>query len=107
MEPFEFVVVLTSLILGLGISQILIGVSNAISNFRKIKWSLPHAMVVLVVFIMHIQEWWINYQYSKEITSWTLPMVLSLLIYPILLFDYDQEVKSILSCGTDYSDSLI
>ena len=88
MEPFEYVVVLTSLILGLGLSQILIGISNVISNYRNVKLSLPHSLLVVIIFMTHIQEWWINYQYSKTIHVWTLPMVLSLLIYPTLLFLY-------------------
>lgn len=86
MQPFEYVVVLTSLILGLGIAQILMGVSDIISHWKQIKFSLPHSIYILVVFLIHIQEWWINYQYSKELTTWALPVVLSILIFPILLF---------------------
>lgn len=86
MEPFEYVVVLTSLILGLGIAQILMGSSDIISHWREVKFSLPHGIYILVVFLIHIQEWWINYQYSKELMAWTLPVVLSIVIFPILLF---------------------
>ena len=86
MEPFEYVVVLTSLILGLGIAQILTGVSDIISHWKQIKFSLPHGIYIMVVFLIHIQEWWINYQYSKELMVWTLPVVLSILVFPILLY---------------------
>lgn len=86
MEPFEYVVVLTSLILGLGIAQILMGVSDILSHWKQIKFSLPLNVYIVVVFLIHIQEWWINYQYSKELMAWTLPVVLAILIFPILLF---------------------
>ena len=86
MEPFEYVVVLTSLILGLGIAQILMGVSDIISHWKQIKFSLPLNVYILVIFLIHIQEWWINYQYSKELMAWTLPVVLSILVFPIVLF---------------------
>jgi hypothetical protein len=86
MEPFEYVVVLTSLILGLGIAQILTGVADMVSHWRAIKISLPHTIYVLVIFLICLQEWWINYEYSKVITVWTFQIVLSILIFPILLF---------------------
>lgn len=86
MEPFEYVVVLTSLILGLGIAQILTSVADVLSNLRNVKLCLPHTLLTLAVFLLHIQEWWINYQYSAVVKEWTLDIILSILIYPILLF---------------------
>lgn len=86
MEPFEYVVVLTSLILGLGIAQILTSVADIVSNLKNVKLFLPHTLLTLAVFLLHIQEWWINYQYSAVVEEWTLNIILSILIYPILLF---------------------
>lgn len=86
MDAFEYVVVLTSLILGLGIAQILTSLADILSNIRQVKLCLPHSFLTITVFLLHIQEWWINYQYSHEISVWRLPIVLSILIYPILLF---------------------
>lgn len=86
MDPFEYIVVLTSLILGLGIAQILTGVADILSHIRHIKVSIPHALYVVVIFLIHIQEWWINYQYSKDVKVWTLYIILCVLIFPILLF---------------------
>ena len=86
MEPFEYVVVLTSLIIGLGIAQILIGVADMVAHYRKVNFSIPHSIYVLVIFLLHIQEWWINYAYAKHIEVWSLQTVFGILIYPILLF---------------------
>ncbi|MTI39166.1 hypothetical protein [Fulvivirga lutimaris] len=86
MDPFEYVVVLTSLIVGLGIAQILTGIADVISNLKKTKLYLPHILYTLAIFFLLIQEWWINYQYASEITSWTLMVVISIIAYPILLF---------------------
>ena len=71
--------------MGLGVTQILVGVSNLITN-KNIKWSLPHAMMTLLIFFTQIQEWWITYSYSMEVTEWSLPLVMLLMVYPILLF---------------------
>ena len=86
MEPFEYVVVLFSLILGLGIAQLLTGIADIVSNLKNVKVGFAHSIMVFNVFILHIQEWWYSYQYAFEVKVWTLPLVLFLLIYPILLF---------------------
>ncbi|QSE96460.1 hypothetical protein [Fulvivirga lutea] len=86
MDQFEYVVVLTSLILGLGIAQILTGIADVISNFRNTKLYLPHTLFVIFIFLLHIQDWWINYEYANVVESWTLKVVLLLLAYPIALF---------------------
>jgi hypothetical protein len=86
MEPFEYVVVLTSLIIGLGITQILTGVADMVAQYRKVNFSTPHSIYVMVIFLLHIQEWWINYEYAKHIEVWSLQTVFGILIYPILLF---------------------
>ncbi|MEQ8474156.1 MAG: hypothetical protein RIC35_23375 [Marinoscillum sp.] len=86
MDPFEYVVVLQSLILGLGIAQLLTGSADVISNLKNVKPGFAHSFMVFNIFLMHLQEWWYSYQYGLEITAWTLPIVIVLLIYPILLF---------------------
>ena len=86
MEPFEYVVVLSSLILGLGISQILTGVADVVSNWNNVKVSTPHAIYTIVVFLLHLQEWWASFVYSNAVTSWTPPVVLGILLFPLLLF---------------------
>ncbi len=86
MEPFEYVVVLFSLILGLGIAQLLTGIADIVSNLKNTKTTLAHSVMVFNVFLLHIQEWWYSYQYASDVKVWTLPLVLFLLVYPILLF---------------------
>ena len=86
MEPFEYVVVLTSLIIGLGITQIITGTADIISNIKNVTISYSHSLLVMVVFILLIQEWWYSYQYANQVVTWTLPLVLFLLVYPISLY---------------------
>lgn len=86
MDQFEYVVVLTSLILGLGIAQILTGIADVLSNYKNSSLYLPHSLFVIQIFLLHIQEWWINYEYASIIDNWTLKIVLSILAYPILLY---------------------
>lgn len=85
MSPFEYVSVLISIILGLGITQIVTGVADVIQNWRNVKLYLPHALWVVFVFFLHIQEWWVLYE-MRSITEWKLPLFLFTILYPIGLF---------------------
>lgn len=86
MYPFEYVVVITSLITGLGIAQILNGTADIVSDIKNIRLSAPLSLLILSTFLNLVQEWFYNYQYATHVTSWTLLTVLGVLIYPILLF---------------------
>ncbi|UXP34032.1 hypothetical protein N6H18_08760 [Reichenbachiella agarivorans] len=86
MEPFEYVVIMTSLILGLAMAQILNGVADMVAHYSKTKFSFAHTILIVIIFFVAIQDWWYSYQYSKQIEVWTIPIVLAILSFPILLF---------------------
>ena len=86
MDPFEYVMVLTSLILGLGITQILTGVANLILRMDTVKFYLPHTLWMIVTFGFHIQEWWFDYEYATTVKVWKMMDFLFLVLYPIILF---------------------
>ena len=87
MDPFEYIVVLSSLILGLGIAQILTGAADVVSHLQSVKLSLPHSLMVLVIFVVHIQDWWETYKLIDQVEVWTLLRVFGgLLVFPVLLF---------------------
>lgn len=85
MSPFEFVTVLISIILGLGITQIMSGIADLIHQWGRVRLYWPHLLWVALVFILHIQEWWLLFQ-LRSITVWKLPMFLFQVLYPICLF---------------------
>ena len=85
MSPFEYVIVLISIILGLGITLVLTGVAEMIKRWKTIKHFWPYQIWIALAFILHIQEWWTTYD-LKSIDAWTLPSFLFVASYPILLF---------------------
>lgn len=85
MTPFEYVSVLISIVLGIGITQIVSGVADVIQNWRGTKLYLPHALWVLFVFFLHIQEWWLLYE-MRLLSVWKLPVFLFTILYPVGLF---------------------
>ena len=85
MSPFEYVTVLISIILGMGITQIVTGIADIIHQWNKMKLYWPHVLWMLLVFVMHIHEWWYTYDLKKH-ESWYLISFLFLILYPIMLF---------------------
>ncbi|HMV10606.1 MAG TPA: hypothetical protein PK325_16255 [Cyclobacteriaceae bacterium] len=85
MSPFEYVIVLVSIIIGLGITLVLTGIAQLIREERSVKLFGPYLIWVGLVFVMHIHEWWITYQ-LKATVAWKLPTFLFIILYPILLF---------------------
>lgn len=84
-NPFEYVSILISIILGLGITQILSSFSDLLYHRKKVKFYWPHGIWILFVLFLHIQDWFVTYQ-IKDKAAWSLPELLFILLYPITLF---------------------
>ncbi len=82
---FEYITILISIILGLGITQLLSDVADIFYNSKKIKLYLPHSIWLLVVLFLHVQEWFVIYE-LKDYPVWKLPTFLFVILYPIILF---------------------
>ena len=85
MTPFEYVTVLISILLGLGITQIVTGIADIIHQWERVTLYWPHLLWILLVFFLQIQEWWQIYE-LRNYTSWHLPIFLLMSLYPICLF---------------------
>ncbi len=84
-SAFEYVTVLISIILGIGITQILTGIANLYQKIEKVKFYWPHILWISFVLTLHIQEWWVTYE-LKSYQPWRLPTFLFIMLYPINLF---------------------
>lgn len=85
MSSFEYVTVLISIILGLGITHILTGIADLIHKSERVTLYWPHIIWVLFVLLLHIQEWWLLYE-LKNYQPWRLPTFLFIMAYPVNLF---------------------
>lgn len=85
MTPFEYVSVLISIILGLGISQLVTGVADIVHQWDRVKLYWPHMLWIGFIFFLHIQDWWSLYD-LRNLTSWHLHTFLFTILYPINLF---------------------
>lgn len=85
MTPFEYVSVLISIVLGLGITQIVTGTADMIHNSERVRVYWPHVLWVVLVFFLHLQEWWILYG-LRQYQEWRLATFFFTILYPINLF---------------------
>src|SRR5690349_8301075 len=85
MTPFEYVSVLISIVLGLGITQIVSGTADLIHHWERVKMYWPHLLWVVLGFFLNIQEWWVLFE-LRDLPQWRLPTFFLTIIYPINLF---------------------
>jgi hypothetical protein len=83
--PFEYVSILISIILGLGITQILSSYSDLLYRYKEVRYYWPQSLWVIFILFLHIQDWFITYQ-LKDKAVWHLPELVFVLLYPITLF---------------------
>ena len=84
-SPFEYVSILVSIILGLGITQILSAFSDLLYNYKKVGFYWPHTFWIVFILFLHIQDWFITYQ-LKDKPVWHLRELFFILLYPVSLF---------------------
>ncbi len=84
-SAFEYVTVFISIILGLGVTQILTGIADLVHQNERVKIYWPHLVWIFLVLVLHVQEWWVIYQ-LRSFEKWRLPVFLFILLYPVVLF---------------------
>lgn len=85
MSPFEYITVLISIILGMGLTQLVSGFAAIIIRWEKIKVYWPHLVLILLVFVIQIQDWWATYELHRY-PYWRLVTFLFIILYPINLY---------------------
>ncbi len=85
MDRFEFVMVLLSIIIGLGIGGLLTNVARQIRAGSKCKGFWVHSGVVAALFLAFLQMWWESWGLQR-MDVWTFPLLLLMLVPPSGLF---------------------
>ncbi len=85
MSAFDYLSVLISIILGLGITQVLSGFGRLLNVRSRVRWYGPAVAWGILLLLIHVQTWWAMFQLRAQ-TTWTLPVFLFVLLLPILLY---------------------
>ncbi len=85
MDRFSFVMVLLSIIVGLGVTELLTNVARQIQNRKKGQFYWVHSVLVALVFVALLQQWWESWD-QRLVETWTFPILLLMLGGPIGLY---------------------
>jgi len=85
MSLFEFLMVLVSIIIGLGIAEILRGIARQIRCRDSVEYYWVHSVLIALIFIALLQQWWEIWGVQAN-SSWTFLELLLMLSGPIGLF---------------------
>jgi hypothetical protein len=85
MEIFEYVAVLTSIIIGLGMAQLLMGMTRLIQHPEQAKPYWVHLCWVFYMFILSVFWWWWEFRLAA-IEEWTFGIYLFVILYAFLVF---------------------
>ncbi|HUP89673.1 MAG TPA: hypothetical protein VM100_09990 [Longimicrobiales bacterium] len=85
MTPFEYITVIVSVVLGLGITHILGAITSMIRARRRVRFSWNHAAWLLLAFLGQLFLWWSIWS-LRYIEVWNFFSFLLLLMQPISLF---------------------
>ena len=90
MEHFEYVMVLISIIIGLGIAHILLGLGGLVDRLtgrgEPIRLSVAHAAWLGNTFIWLVMFWWWEFRLDVLWEDWTVGHYSFLVLYSVVLF---------------------
>ena len=101
MDLFEFLMVLLSIIVGLGLAEILTGTAKILRDGRHAAFSWAHSFAVASIFMAMLQTFWEAWG-LRSIEAWTYPAMLLMLGGPVLLF----VIANVLFPGDDGAEDL-
>lgn len=89
-EQFQHVMVLTSIIIGLGITHLLVGVGSAIERMsahgEPLRLGWAHGGWLGYLFVWMVTFWWWQFRLLQLVPEWTLGRYFFIILYAVLLF---------------------
>jgi hypothetical protein len=90
MNHFEYVMVLISIIIGLGIAHILLGLGGIVDRLtgrgERIRLSVAHGAWLAHVFLWLVLFWWWQFRLEEIWEEWTIGVYFFLVMYAVVLF---------------------
>lgn len=85
MQPFEYLSVLVSIVLGLGITQILQGFASWLGQRDKFRAYFPAVLWAVALLVVHVQTWWSMFG-LRQADDWTFLQFSLVLAQPAILY---------------------
>lgn len=85
MSDFGYIAVLLSIVLGLGIAQLLAGIARLVRDGRRL-WPAWWVMVMVAMLLLaDFQVWWVSFDW-RHVQNWTFLSYIAFMILPMLLY---------------------
>jgi len=85
MDLFEFLMVLVSIIVGLGVTELLTGVARLLRARGTTRYYWVHGALTASIFVALLQQWWETWG-LRGAPEWSFAALLLMLVGPICLF---------------------
>lgn len=85
MNHFSFVMVLLSIIVGLGVTELLTNVARQIQHRKTTRYYWLHSVIVVLVFMALLQQWWESWSLQSK-TEWSFTGLLLMLGGPVGIY---------------------
>jgi hypothetical protein len=85
MDPFSYLVVLTSIILGLGVTRLVGGLGHLMQTRRRKRSYWVHTLWMVNLLLAMAIVWWVAYRWRSNQT-WTFLLFIWLLLLPTILY---------------------
>ena len=86
MSTFEFVVILLSIVVGLGITGLLSALVSLVEHRHKVRFDALTLVWVANAMLFHIFFWWVAVGNARAFEQWSLAAFLVLFAYAMVLF---------------------
>ena len=101
MSLFEFIMVLTALIVGMSLTELLSGIADSMTRRNNREFSWTHLTLSFALLIAIISTWWELWDFNETV-EWAFSNLLLILSPAIFLY----LVARILNPGRDFKDSV-
>lgn len=101
MDRFSFVMVLLSIIVGLGVTELLTNVARQVQSRSKIKTYWLHSVLITIIFIALLQQWWESWD-QRFVETWSFPILMLMLGGPVGLYIISHLMFPRVIEGTDF-----
>jgi hypothetical protein len=105
MNTFDYLSILTSIVLAIGITRLLSGIGTLLQNRKQVRVYWVHLLWTLNVFLFLVLNWWILFRWQGQdqwnfflfaflLLSPTIAFLLSVILYPEIkneTLDYKQH----------------
>jgi hypothetical protein len=84
LEAFNYLSVMVSIVVGVGLTQLFAGIGNVVQIRRRVDRYWLHTFWVLLLIGFHVQTWW-SFWALRAVTDWTFGAFAYVLIGPSTL----------------------